>query len=51
MYLGLIVEISPADPLYAQPIHPYTEALISAVPAIDADDETGPRRERIVLDG
>ena len=51
MYLGLVVEISPADPLYAQPIHPYTEALISAIPAIDADDETGPRRARIVLEG
>ena len=51
MYLGLVVEIAPADPLYAQPIHPYTEALISAIPAIDADDETGPRRARIVLEG
>jgi oligopeptide/dipeptide ABC transporter ATP-binding protein len=51
MYLGLVVEISPADPLYAQPIHPYTEALISAIPTIDADDETGPRRARIVLEG
>jgi peptide/nickel transport system ATP-binding protein len=51
MYLGLVVEISPADPLYMQPIHPYTEALISAIPAIETDDETGPRRARIVLEG
>jgi peptide/nickel transport system ATP-binding protein len=51
MYLGLIVEISPADALYAQPIHPYTEALISAIPTIETDDEPGPPRERIVLEG
>ena len=51
MYLGLVVEISPADPLYAQPIHPYTEALISAIPTIETDDDTGPHRARIVLEG
>src|SRR4029077_12190831 len=51
MYLRFVVEISPADLLYAQPIHPYTEALISAIPTIDAEDETGPRRARIVLEG
>jgi len=51
MYLGLVVELSPADPLYEQPIHPYTEALISAIPAIETDDEAGAPRERIVLEG
>jgi len=51
MYLGLVVEISPADSLYEQPIHPYTEALISAIPTIETDDEGGPLRERIVLEG
>ena len=51
MYLGLVVEISPADPLYAQPIHPYTEALMSAIPTIETDDEMGPPRARIVLEG
>jgi peptide/nickel transport system ATP-binding protein len=49
MYLGEIVEIADAEPLYAAPAHPYTEALLSAVPEID--DGTTPRRERIVLAG
>jgi oligopeptide/dipeptide ABC transporter ATP-binding protein len=52
MYLGVIVEVAPADRLYERPIHPYTEALLSAIPAIDTDDGDQPaRRERIVLEG
>jgi peptide/nickel transport system ATP-binding protein len=50
MYLGAVVELSARDPLYATPAHPYTEALLSAVPDID-DGENATPRERIVLTG
>jgi peptide/nickel transport system ATP-binding protein len=50
MYLGVVVETAPADDLYAQPIHPYTEALLSAIPDIDTGEDDV-RRERIVLEG
>jgi len=49
MYLGIVVEIGPSDPLFLGPIHPYTEALLSAIPAIEGEDDV--RRERIVLEG
>jgi peptide/nickel transport system ATP-binding protein len=51
MYLGVIVEEAPVDVLYESPIHPYTEALLSAIPVIETDDVTAPRRARIVLEG
>jgi len=49
MYLGKIVEVSPAEELYQRPIHPYTEALLSAVPIPDPD--LSDRRTQIVLEG
>jgi len=48
MYLGKLVEIGPAEALCALPVHPYTEALLSAVPVPDPDVA---RQERIVLRG
>jgi len=47
MYLGRIVEMASAQALYAAPKHPYTEALLSAVPIPDP----GAKRKRIVLQG
>jgi oligopeptide/dipeptide ABC transporter ATP-binding protein len=48
MYLGKIAEIGPSDPLYGFPRHPYTGALLSAVPV---PDPTGGHRERNLLSG
>ena len=47
MYMGRIVELSPVQELFGKPLHPYTEALLSAIPRTDASQ----RRERIVLRG
>lgn len=48
MYLGSIVELGEADTIFARPSHPYTQALISAVPVPDVDNR---KRQRIVLTG
>jgi peptide/nickel transport system ATP-binding protein len=49
MYLGRIVETSPSDTLYKDPKHPYTGALLSAVPI--ADPRLAAQRKRIILQG
>lgn len=48
MYLGKIVEVSPRDALYTDPLHPYTKALLSAVPEPDPDVTT---EDRVILQG
>jgi peptide/nickel transport system ATP-binding protein len=49
MYLGKIMEVASRDELYSRPMHPYTHALLSAVPIPDPDKEDA--RERIILQG
>lgn len=46
MYLGSIVEISPTRELFRQPKHPYTRALLSAIPSLDPDDTS--RAQRLI---
>ena len=47
MYLGKIVEMTTRSDLYLNPLHPYTQALLSAIP----EPNTGPKREKILLGG
>ena len=49
MYLGKLMEVSPSEELYTKPIHPYTFALLSAIPIPDPEENRS--RERIVVSG
>jgi peptide/nickel transport system ATP-binding protein len=49
MYLGTVVELAPADDLYEHPLHPYTVALLSAIPIPDPTVES--HRSRVLLTG
>ncbi|MDK2868626.1 MAG: oligopeptide transport system ATP-binding protein, partial [Clostridiales bacterium] len=49
MYLGKLVELSESKNLYEQPLHPYTQALLSAIPI--PDPEVTRQKQRIILEG
>jgi oligopeptide/dipeptide ABC transporter ATP-binding protein len=49
MYLGKLMELSPSEELYSKPIHPYTEALLGAIPIPDPKENRD--RERLVIGG
>lgn len=49
MYLGHLVEMGPSDEVYHRPLHPYTQALLSAIPI--PDPKTAKLKQRIVLEG
>lgn len=47
MYLGQVVEVSPTNEIFADPIHPYTQVLLSAIPSLDLDDQ----KKRVITKG
>ncbi|MCF7932764.1 MAG: ATP-binding cassette domain-containing protein [Acholeplasmataceae bacterium] len=49
MYLGKLMEVAPSDPLYEQPLHPYTKSLLSSIPL--PDPEANKKSKRMILQG
>jgi oligopeptide/dipeptide ABC transporter ATP-binding protein len=49
MYLGRIVELSDRNEVFDHPLHPYTQALLSAIPVPDPEKEA--KRQRLILEG
>lgn len=49
MYLGVLMELAPSEKIYSKPLHPYTKALMSAIPV--PDPKIGRSKQRIVLEG
>jgi peptide/nickel transport system ATP-binding protein len=47
MYLGKVMEVSPSEELYTKPIHPYTSALLSAIPIPDPKENRGRQRQTV----
>lgn len=49
MYLGVLMELAPSEKIYSKPLHPYTKALMSAIPV--PDPKVGRTKQRIVIEG
>lgn len=51
MYLGRFVELANKDSIYSNPLHPYTQALLSSIPVVDTGESTEPKQEKVILTG
>lgn len=51
MYLGRFAELAPKDAIYSNPLHPYTQALLSSIPVVDTGEGTEPKKEKVILTG
>ena len=49
MYFGKLVELATSEELYENPMHPYTQSLLSAIPLPDPDSERTRKRDRMTI--